>query len=128
MGQDLDAENFHERKPGMKYYRFPVSHWWREPNMENPRNVLVYFAPYFAWVDEQLAAGSNVMVHCLAGAHRAGTAGVAYVMYAQRRPAMEAIKFVKSIRPIVEPFGPLVELLNKLEAALKLLPPGAKIG
>lgn len=67
------------------------------------------------------------MVHCLAGAHRAGTAGVAYVMYRERLRPKEAIIKVKSIRPIVDPFGPLVELLDKLDNALKLLPPGTKI-
>eukprot|EP00419_Tripos_fusus_P029872 CAMPEP_0172716766 /NCGR_PEP_ID=MMETSP1074-20121228/69398_1 /TAXON_ID=2916 /ORGANISM="Ceratium fusus, Strain PA161109" /LENGTH=354 /DNA_ID=CAMNT_0013541553 /DNA_START=82 /DNA_END=1146 /DNA_ORIENTATION=- len=45
--------------------------------------VLAFFAEYFAVVDETLSLGRNVLVHCRAGAHRAGTAGIGYRMYAQ---------------------------------------------
>ena len=41
----------------------------------DPSLTLAFFAPLFAFVDEQLGGGQNVLIHCLAGAHRAGTAG-----------------------------------------------------
>lgn len=67
------------------------------------------------------------MVHCLAGAHRAGTAGVAYCMYAKKSKHIETLRYVKSLRPIVDPFGPLSELLHNLERALALIPPGTAL-
>ena len=48
--QDLEAENFHQGKPGMQYFRFPISHWWREKGMDQPVNVLRYFRPYFTQI------------------------------------------------------------------------------
>jgi len=35
----------------------------------------------FKFVDSELGAGNAVLVHCLAGAHRAGTAGTACLMH-----------------------------------------------
>ena len=57
------------------------------------------------------------MVHCLAGAHRAGTTGVSYLMKAGRMKYMQARQIAKSRRPAVDPFANLEELLYKLEAA-----------
>jgi protein-tyrosine phosphatase len=35
----------------------------------------------FDFVESELLAGRNVLIHCLAGAHRAGTAGTSCLMY-----------------------------------------------
>ena len=53
-----------------------------------------YFAPFFTWVDRAIEGGGNVLIHCLAGAHRAGTSGVAYLMHRTKLPAIDAIKLV----------------------------------
>ena len=45
-----------------------------------PDDVLAFFAPLFGFVDEELG-GAGVLIHCLAGAHRAGTAGTACLMH-----------------------------------------------
>ena len=66
-----------------------------------------------------LRAGGNVMVHCLAGAHRAGTSGVALAMYYLRLSAIQGTMFVKERRPIVDPIGSFPELLKRLDAALQ---------
>lgn len=39
--------------------------------------VRVFTRPVFEFIGDALADGKNVMVHCLAGAHRAGTTGCA---------------------------------------------------
>ena len=83
--------------------------------MDDPKNVLKFFLPPFKWIDQQIEQGKSVLIHCLAGAHRAGSTGVAYVMYARNWTFNEALPFVKGIRPIVDPFGPLEELLRRLE-------------
>ena len=59
------------------------------------------------------------MVHCLAGAHRAGTSGVALAMYYLRLSAIQGTMFVKERRPIVDPIGSFPELLKRLDAALQ---------
>ena len=55
------------------------------------------------------------MIHCLAGAHRAGTAAVAWLMYAEKLSVSEAIILAKSIREEIDPIGSFPELLQGLE-------------
>jgi protein-tyrosine phosphatase len=50
--------------------------------MDSHQGVLKFFRPCHDFIDEALNKGENVMVHCLAGAHRAGTTGVSYMMKA----------------------------------------------
>ena len=57
------------------------------------------------------------MVHCLAGAHRAGTTGVSYMMKAGKMTYKQALKVAKRQRPVVDPMGGLEESLRKLEWA-----------
>ena len=47
------------------------------------------------------------MVHCLAGAHRAGTTGVSYMMKAGKMGFNEALRVAKTQRPVVDPMGEL---------------------
>ena len=46
-----------------------------------PQEIAGFFRPLFEFVTSNLEAGNNVLIHCLAGAHRAGTAGVACIMH-----------------------------------------------
>ena len=81
--QDVTAANFFEQDPRFHYRRFPVSHWWQAEGVDTPDGVVDFFERgCHAWIDEALAGGHNVMVHCLAGAHRAGTTGVSFMMRA----------------------------------------------
>lgn len=45
-----------------------------------PDMVEAYFTPVFEAVDTAIEAGKSVFIHCMAGAHRAGTVGMAVVM------------------------------------------------
>ena len=81
--QDASSANFFEGDPRFHYRRFPVSHWWQHDGMDAPDGVLKFFEDgCHAWIADALAGGHNVMVHCLAGAHRAGTTGVSFMMRA----------------------------------------------
>jgi protein-tyrosine phosphatase len=62
--------------------------------------------------------GGNVLVHCLAGAHRAGTTGCACLIYFANMDVSNAIYTAKKLRPIIDPIGQLPEFLKKLKAAL----------
>jgi len=117
--QDEKSENYFESRPEFTYYRFFVSFWWREPNMETNAGVLRFFQPLFDFVDGQISQGKSVLIHCLAGAHRAGTTGVGYVMYKKKLSFLSALTLCKSKRPIIDPFGQLQDLCRKLETALE---------
>lgn len=65
-----------------------------------------------------MSSGGSVLIHCLAGAHRAGTTGVAWLMYANGLSADDAILLAKSKRKQINPIGAFPILLFKLEKAL----------
>ena len=60
------------------------------------------------------------MVHCLAGAHRAGTTGVSYVMKAAELNMRDALLLTQQRRSIVNPIGGLSDLLGLLDVAYKI--------
>ena len=64
-----------------------------------------------------LHPGHNVLIHCLAGAHRAGTSGVAYVMHSAGLPLAKALAASKARRACINPICGLVKLLQLLERA-----------
>eukprot|EP00993_Chasmostoma_nieuportense_P003878 NODE_4575_length_768_cov_9.290172_g4416_i0.p1 GENE.NODE_4575_length_768_cov_9.290172_g4416_i0~~NODE_4575_length_768_cov_9.290172_g4416_i0.p1 ORF type:complete len:190 (+),score=36.86 NODE_4575_length_768_cov_9.290172_g4416_i0:109-678(+) len=119
--QESTAPNYHEKDPLFTYLRFPISSWWSGRRMDTEADTVQYFCPYFTFVDEALQAGQSVLVHCLAGAHRAGAAGVAFHMRATRSDYRTSLEAVKQLRPIVNPMGHLETILLKLEKALPLL-------
>ncbi len=63
--------------PSFTYLPFPIGRWRSVLSRRTPEATFAFFRPLFDFVDESLAAGEPVLIHCLAGAHRAGTAGVA---------------------------------------------------
>ena len=104
-----------------KYLRFPISFWSRfvdQRTTDNHTSLLNFLMPLFKFVDEALANGENVLVHCLAGAHRAGTTGVLCLMrYSGENDVAVAIKTAKKLRPIIDPIGMLPELLKRYSLA-----------
>jgi protein-tyrosine phosphatase len=44
-------------------------------------SVVQYFKPLLEFVGEAVDTGQNVLIHCLAGAHRAGTVGIICLMH-----------------------------------------------
>jgi hypothetical protein len=87
--------------------------------------VEAYFEPVFAVVDVALNRGASVLIHCMAGAHRAGTVGMAVVMrlaaVAPQRyaPYDDTLATARRRRPILEPDlvaqGTAVHLLRVLD-------------
>ena len=60
----------------------------------------------------KLAAAGAVLVHCLAGAHRAGTTGCLLLMHKGGLGASDAIMAAKRLRPIINPIGSLPGVLK----------------
>mmetsp|Transcript_71739 Transcript_71739/g.115823 ORF Transcript_71739/g.115823 Transcript_71739/m.115823 type:complete len:200 (-) Transcript_71739:88-687(-) len=108
---------FQGRDPSIAYFRFDIYKFMSLLDLSTHRGVLEFFQPVFDWIDAKVNAGESVLVHCLAGAHRAGTTGVAYTMHAANLDHRTAIMACKTCRPIVDPIGDLTELLAKLELA-----------
>lgn len=122
--QDLASANSFESSegPAIEYLRMDVQHWpdeIAEENNERGAGVLEYFAPCFEGIDSSMRRGENVLVHCYAGAHRAGTVGIAFLMHAARLRLHEALRVAQRCRPIVNPFARLLKLLHMLEKALE---------
>jgi len=64
--------------------------------LDSPMDVLEFFSEVHNFIDEALNNGKNVMVHCLAGAHRAGTTGVSYMMKVGKMSFNEALRVAKT--------------------------------
>ena len=84
-----------------------------------PLAVLEFFKSLFVFLDDELGQGNSVLIHCLAGAHRAGTAGVASLMYLVGMDAAEATIAAKALRPAINPIGSFPQLLGLLDAGMK---------
>ncbi|KAL3935365.1 MAG: hypothetical protein SGBAC_009109 [Bacillariaceae sp.] len=108
--------------PEFTYHNFNIG-WWRQTlgnDRDDPIKVAEFFQPYFEFLDRELKDGRAILVHCLAGAHRAGTAGIASLMYLAGMSAEEATIAAKSLRPIINPISDFPRLLKNLETGLKL--------
>lgn len=111
--------NYHENT--LDYYRFPISDW-RSMVDSTPESVLAFVAPLWKFLDNHISKGNSVLVHCLAGAHRAGTTGCAILIHYGRLDAATAIKTAQGLRPIISPICDFPSFLRRLEAAEKILP------
>jgi len=108
--------NFHPGK--LQYYTFPISHWSMHVNSSNA-SVINFTKPMFAFIEEAISKGENVLVHCLAGAHRAGTTGCACLVHFANMEVNDAILTAKACRRIIDPIGQLPEFLVRLRKAEK---------
>eukprot|EP01062_Namystynia_karyoxenos_P056137 TRINITY_DN47096_c0_g1_i1.p1 TRINITY_DN47096_c0_g1~~TRINITY_DN47096_c0_g1_i1.p1 ORF type:complete len:312 (+),score=37.54 TRINITY_DN47096_c0_g1_i1:85-936(+) len=115
---DPTAPNWHEHSGAIRYFRFPVAYFWSDARTRTPAGVVEYFTPLFQWIDAAVARGEGVLIHCLAGAHRAGTTGVAYLMHRHGLSAIAATALAKRCRPIIDPIADFPILLRSLQAGL----------
>lgn len=114
---------------------------WASPRPPSSLTLpLAFVDPLFAFIDSALSRGSSVLVHCLAGAHRAGTTGCLCLMHyagessADRpplahRPDMDvvtAIAAAKKLRPVIDPIGHLPEFLSRYQVAKRTRGASAK--
>ena len=88
--------------------------------MGTKKGILRFFYPFLNFVEKELEAGNSVLIHCLAGAHRAGTSGVAWLMYKKRITPKDATDLAKTYRAKIDPLGSFPNLLSKLNRALEM--------
>ena len=67
-----------------------------------------------------------MLIHCLAGAHRAGTAGVACLMHLCDLDMQTAVTIAQTARPAINPIGDFPKLLSALDRARKRAASGAR--
>ena len=104
--------------PCIQRHNFPVENWV-ETVKQRRCSVLEYMRPTLDFLDTAVARGESTLVHCLAGAHRAGTASVAYLMHRLGMTRLEATDLAKSRRSVINPFGRLVTFLEVLQKDLR---------
>jgi protein tyrosine phosphatase len=114
--------NCFETSPGFTYFRFNISYWFRaigsrSLDAKNAKAVLDFFQPVFDFIEVATANGDGVLIHCLAGAHRAGTTGIAFLMHIASLNREDATRVAKRLRPIVDPICSFKQLLTMLDSA-----------
>ena len=114
-GEMLGHGNGPGRLP-LTYFRFNISYWHRHVD-DSDDSVISFVRPLFDFVDSAVASGASVLVHCLAGAHRAGTTGCLLLMYKADMDKRTAIASAKKLRPAIDPIGSLPEFLERYERA-----------
>lgn len=122
--QDSTTENYFEGDVGYKYHRFPVTHLAISKTAINRTTGAGAldggFRDAFSFIQGHLEQGNSVLIHCIAGAHRAGTVGVAWLMYKNLDMNVEeAILVAKRCRNVIDPFSGLLGLLRYLQLDLK---------
>ena len=77
---------------------FPVCGAMVQKRMDEGGSILQLLEPVFNEVRSFLAMGKNVMIHCKAGIHRAGTMGVILAMKFLNLNAKDALRHVRQRR------------------------------
>ncbi|KAF1958164.1 phosphatases II [Byssothecium circinans] len=71
---------------------------------DNPfEDILVTLEGICAWIDNALASGSGVLVHCVQGISRSGAVIVAYLMRKHSISYEAALELARKSRPIITP-------------------------
>ena len=112
--QEAGSKNFHEnnRAANITYFRFPIA-TWSNSRLCRERKFFEFFKPFFHFVDKATESGS-VLIHCLAGAPRAGTSSCSYILYKTKSNVASAVRTAKTLRPIIDPIYSLKDLLQYL--------------
>lgn len=129
MGTKRFAQRPFRDDPDFLYLDFPIAQWKNLIGYDkcgDSMQVLRFFQPLFDFLDREMRQGKVVLIHCLAGAHRAGTTGIASLMYLTGMSAQEATKTAKSLRPIIDPIGDFPRLLQLLDEGLNQSKPHCK--
>ncbi|XP_030478635.1 dual specificity protein phosphatase 1 isoform X3 [Cannabis sativa] len=78
-------------------------------------DIKQFFDECFNFIDEAKRTGGSVLVHCVVGKSRSATIVVAYLMRQHGMSLSEALKLVRSKRPIVAPNSGFLSQLKEFE-------------
>jgi len=110
-----DLRNYHEKvhSPPL-YYKFDIA-WWKRYGGNTQEELQEFLLPVLQFIGRELEAGHNVLVHCLAGAHRAGTTAIICLMHFAGLNSSQAVPTAKSLRSMIEPIGDFRQLLTRCD-------------
>lgn len=106
----------------LRYFNFDISNWTSIVD-NSDESMLQFVRPLFQFIEDAVSRGYSVLVHCLAGAHRAGTTGIACLIHFAGMDVAAAVRAAKICRPIIDPIGRFPDFLKRLyqaEAAARL--------
>ena len=106
-----NIECFH--KGTLDYFTFDIAYWRRQAAIS--KELINFLKPVLEFITDVINRGESVLVHCLAGAHRAGTTGIICLMHFEGLLSKEAVLLAKKRRPIIEPIGDFRDLLFKCD-------------
>merc|ERR1712156_968804 len=95
----------------LSYYNFNIA-WWRKYVGKSEKDLVSFLSPVLKYIDTEIEAGRNVFVHCLAGAHRAGTTAIICLMHFAGLESSKGILTAKALRAIIQPIGDFQKLLK----------------
>jgi hypothetical protein len=100
-------------------YRCEIHQWNKIPDAA-PAPSIDWLRQQVEFVDAQRRAGVPTYVHCAAGISRAGMVTTAYLMFKNNWGRDEALAFLRSKRPQVNPNSAFMELLQQWESEVAL--------
>lgn len=74
--------NFHEGK--LRYCDIDIAHWRSQTN-DSDNSIITFTSQLFSFIEDALIHGESVLIHCLAGAHRAGTTAISCLIHFARK-------------------------------------------
>lgn len=89
------------------------------PNKDDAEEFRMKFDKAFTFIDSQVNAGNQVLIHCRAGQSRSATLLAAYIMKKTGCTAAEALNWIATKRPIIYPQQPFLDLLHAYEKELR---------
>eukprot|EP00092_Neocalanus_flemingeri_P015730 GFUD01017028.1.p1 GENE.GFUD01017028.1~~GFUD01017028.1.p1 ORF type:complete len:199 (-),score=64.55 GFUD01017028.1:739-1335(-) len=107
-----DIRNYHEKV--LSYYTFNIA-WWKRHGGDSQQELQDFILPVLEFIEREVNAGRNVLVHCLAGAHRAGTTAILCLMHFAGLTATQAAATARSLRSMIEPIGDFRLLLTRCD-------------
>ena len=105
--------------PCFRYLRFDIVEHRRR--VVNHESAFEFVKPLLVFLARALREGRQVLIHCLAGAHRAGTTGVICLMYFGGLRRTDAIKLLRQRRPVVDIIGDFPILLSYFDDSFRKL-------
>jgi len=103
---------YNKHRKHCEYFKFNISAW-KNITEDKPENVGKFVVPMLEFVRKHLKRGESVLLHCLVGAHRAGSTGIICLIYFAGLDYRDAKREAIERRPIIYPIGDFPELLER---------------
>lgn len=81
----------------------------------NDENIYQHFESSFNFIDKALIKKENVFVHCKFGISRSATIVISYIIQKFKYRTNEAMAFISSKRPMINPNKGFIKQLNELD-------------